>query len=453
MIKVRFAPSPTGSLHIGGARTALFNYLFARHNGGQFLLRIEDTDRSRYVPGSTQEIFDNLRWLGIEWGNATVFQSERLPIYTKYAEQLLKEGKAYRCYCPIDSTDPCHCRGLIDSPQDKPHVIRLKLNKEVVNFMDKIRGLISYDLSDRSDPVLIKSDGFPTYHMANVVDDHLMEITHVLRGEEWIPSTPLHLMLYKAFGWDPPAFVHLPVITDMKGKKLSKRDGGVSVTEFKEAGFLPNALVNYLALLGWAPGDDREKMSMQELIDAFSLERINAKSAKFDVKKMEWLNGQYLAEEPTIALLPFIVQKWRERGWIPQELADKPFDDPYFVSVVDLFKVRSKRINEIVDNAEYFFRDPSTYATTFTAGSLATLDTLATKLETLDEFTIPVLKHVYNTYSSVTEIPLGNLIHPTRWALTGIKTGPGLFELMAVLGKSTTIRRLRRVVNQGGAVC
>ena len=308
-VRVRFAPSPTGYLHVGGARSALFNYLFARRYNGKFILRIEDTDRSRFVQDALQEIFDSLKWLGLEWDegpqtggdHGPYIQSQRTEIYQNHAKILLESGHAYRCFCTPERLaqlraeqektkqsvgyDRC-CRELTEEQIQKnladgiPYVIRFKVpHGRTIVFEDKIRGVIQYSSDILDDLVLIKSDGFPTYHMASVVDDHLMEITHVLRGDEWIASTPRHVLIYEAFGWTPPVFAHLPVILSPDGGKLSKRKGAASVMDYKRAGFLPEALFNFLALLGWAPGDSREKMSVEELIGSFALEQVSPKAS------------------------------------------------------------------------------------------------------------------------------------------------------------------------------
>jgi glutamyl-tRNA synthetase len=469
-VRVRFAPSPTGSLHVGGARSALFNYLFAKHNNGTFILRIEDTDRSRYVEGALQEIYDSLRWLGLDWNEGPVIQSERVSIYKEHAEKLLATSNAYRCFCtpgrlaalraeqektkrPVgyDRT----CRALSKQESEKlllagtPHVIRLKIpsGRKIV-FNDLIRGPIEYASDVLDDIVLIKSDGFPTYHMANVVDDHLMNITHVMRGDEWISSTPRHVLLYEAFGWTPPLYAHLPVILAEDGKKLSKRKGAASVMDYQRAGYLPEALFNFLALLGWAPGNDREKMTAAEIVSLFSIERISPKPAVFDEKKLEWMNGLYMAERSAASLVPEIVPVWKERGWVDRTTG---LNDPFCLRVIDLMKVRSKKLTELIDNSSYFFKDPAGYdekaaKEQFEPWAAKLLRGAIDTMESLTSFDAVTLEKMYHEYSEKTKIQPGHIIHPTRLAISGVSFGPGLFELMAILGKEAVVRRINKAI-------
>lgn len=477
-VRVRFAPSPTGYLHVGGARSALFNYLFARHHNGTFILRIEDTDQSRFVEGALKEIYESLQWLGLQWdegpgtegGFGPYTQSQRTEIYKTYAQKLIDSGHAYRCFCTperlaqiraeqektkqIVGYDRC-CRDLSKDEIDKklaegvPFVIRFKIpSGRTVVFEDKIRGKIEYSSDILDDLVLIKSDGYPTYHMANVVDDHLMQITHVLRGDEWIASTPRHVLIYEAFGWTPPVFAHLPVILSPDGGKLSKRKGAASVMDYKKAGFLPEALFNFLALLGWAPGDTREKMSVQELIDSFSLEQVHPKSSVFDEKKLEWMNGLYLAERSSVSIAAEVITDFKERGWVKPQT---PENDTYILQVLDLMKVRSKRLTELVDNSIYFFKDPISYEEKaqrkyFTPDSVEILNNIKSRLSELDSFTIDNMEKLFHQITEQSGLPAGKLIHPTRLAVSGVSFGPGLFELLAVLGKETVINRLSMAV-------
>jgi glutamyl-tRNA synthetase len=480
-VRVRFAPSPTGYLHVGGARTALFNYLFAKHTGGTFILRIEDTDRNRFVPGALQEIYESLKWLGLSWDEGPdaqgrfgpYVQSERTDLYKKHADDLLKKGRAYRCFCTpqrledvrqkrekekMQTSYDRHCRSLSPEEEEqllgqaKPHVIRFKVppDRKVV-FSDMIRGNIEYDSNILDDLVLLKSDGFPTYHLANVVDDHEMAITHVLRGDEWISSTPRHVLLYEAFGWTAPLFAHMPVILDSSGGKLSKRKGAASVMDYKNRGILPDALFNFLAFLGWAPGagDEREKMTREEIVLTFSIDKISPKAAIFDEKKLDWMNGKYLSETSVENLALDACKYWRERGVIS---ADRPDNDPYLLTVIRLLKDRSKRITEIVDNSAYFFRDPETYEEKaakkhFRPETAAMLAGLVEKISAAGPFSRVALEGIFHDYSQASGIGLGDLVHPTRLAVSGVSFGPGLFELMEALGKETTIRRMKTAVN------
>jgi glutamyl-tRNA synthetase len=481
-VRVRYAPSPTGYLHVGGARTALFDYLYAKHAGGTFILRVEDTDRTRFVEGALQEIYESLRWLGLDWDEgpqvggayAPYIQSERLSLYQKHAQELIEKDRAYYCFCTPERLDSVrkeqekakspfgydrHCRDL---PADEvkrllaagtPHIIRLKipLDNRTIAFDDLIRGRIEYQSNILDDLVLLKTDGYPTYHLANIIDDHYMAITHVLRGDEWIASTPRHVLLYEAFGWTPPAFAHLPIILDPSGGKLSKRKGAASVMDYKRAGYLPEALFNFLAFLGWAPGegDEREKMSREDLIAAFSLEKVSPKSAVFDDKKLEWMNGLYMQERTVESIAPDVVAIWKERRVLPP---DARADDPKVVAAIALLKDRSKRITEIADTGVYFFKDPEEYDEKtakkhFKSESIPILKTLAGKMLQLPQFNRKSLETVYRDYAEKSSLPAGSLIHPTRLAVSGISFGPGLFELLEALGKETSVRRINTAIS------
>jgi len=475
-VRVRFAPSPTGYLHVGGARSALFNFLFARRMGGDFLLRIEDTDRTRFVEDALTEIYDSLKWLGLDWDEGPVVgggygpyvQSERLDIYGRMAEQLINSGHAYRCFCTPERLAEVRtaqeksggatgydrrCRNLSVDEINKnlkdgvPYVIRLKIPEgRTVAFDDMIRGRIEYKSEALDDLVLIKADKFPTYHMANVVDDHEMAITHVLRGDEWIASTPRHVLLYEAFGWDPPFFAHLPVILSPDGGKLSKRKGAASVMDYKRGGILPEALFNFLALLGWAPGDDREKMSVEDIIAAFSLEHVSPKAAVLDEKKLEWMNGQYLAERPSETLVDDVVSMWKEKGWI-----DGGVNTDYAIKVIDLLKVRSRRVTDLADSASYFFVDPVDYEEKaakkhFGPEAKERLGLITKIINGIDDFTHENIDKAYHSVAETQNIQLSALIHPTRLAISGVSAGPGLFEMMEVVGKETVLRRIDKAV-------
>lgn len=474
---MRFAPSPTGYLHVGGARTALFNFLFARHHGGRFILRIEDTDQKRYQPEALAEIFTSLKWLGLQWDEGPeaggeagpYFQSQRTALYHRHAGELLAVGKAYRCFCSEERLASLrreqeqakmahglgydrHCRGLSAAEVEKllaagtPHVVRLKVPADrAVAFHDLIRGDITYDSVQLDDLVLLKSDGFPTYHLANVVDDHLMGITHVLRGDEWIASTPKHILIYEACGWVPPIFAHMPVILAPNGGKLSKRRGAASVLDYQRAGFLPEALRNFLALLGWAPGADREIMTLGEMVAAFTLERVQAKAAVFDETKLEWMNGVYLQGCSVESLLPDVRSLWEKTGLPPQALAD----EGYLKSVIGLFKERSRKIGEMAENSLYFFRDPESYDPQaakkhFKAEALPLFDAILPVLAGPRPFSREALEELYRRLAGEMGISAGKLIHPTRLAVSGVSFGPGLFEMLELLGRETVLRRLGR---------
>jgi glutamyl-tRNA synthetase len=384
---------------------------------------------------------------------------------------LIGTGHAYRCFCTSERLASVRaaqeaaggatgydrrCRDLPPEEVERslkdglPHVVRLKIPAgRTVAFDDLIRGRIEYQSDVLDDLVLIKADGFPTYHMANVVDDHEMRITHVLRGDEWIASTPRHALLYEAFGWTPPAFAHLPVILSPDGGKLSKRKGAASVLDYRRAGFLPEALFNFLALLGWAPGDDREKMSAGEMIDAFSLSQVSPKASVLDEKKLEWMNGTYMAERPAESLAEDVVAMWKERGWITGD-ADGAAN-AYAVKVIDLLKVRSRRVTELADTAVYFFADPAEYEEKaakkhFSTETAERLASVLTELESVDDFTGAKIEELYRNFSAHRSIPISAIIHPTRLAVSGVSIGPGLFEMMEVIGKESVLRRLASAI-------
>ena len=386
-VRVRFAPSPTGYLHVGGARTAIYNYFFAKAMKGTFYLRIEDTDRKRYNEEALHDLLRDLRWLGLQWDEGPdcegdvgpYFQSERLDIYAREIKKLLDSGNAYYCFCTEERLQEVraaqeksgavvtgydrHCRNI---PREEAEeriargekaVIRFKVPETgITGFDDLIRGHIEYQNELLDDLVLIKRDQYPTYHFASVVDDHLMGTSHVLRGDEWISSTPKHVLLYKAFGWEPPVFCHLPVILAAGGGKLSKRKGAASVGDFRDLGFLPETLVNFLALLGWNPGDDREVMTIQEMIDVFTLERINPKAVAFDEKKLQWMNGQHIHQADEKFLADYMV-----KGLEAIEIKTSSFSEDYILAVVKLLKNRAHFLTDLPIMASYFFTTPKTF--------------------------------------------------------------------------------------------
>jgi glutamyl-tRNA synthetase len=452
---------------VGGARTALFNYLLAKNTGGTFILRIEDTDRSRYQEDALEEIFTSLRWLGMEWDEGPqaggaygpYFQSERKNIYHQHARYLIESGSAYYCFCSsqrleelrntgASGYDRC-CRNI---PAEKaqhqvesgePHVIRLKIpdNREI-NFYDTLRGNITFNTAGLDDFVLMKTDGFPTYHMANVVDDHLMKISHVLRGDEWINSTPKHELLYEAFGWEPPAWVHLPIILSEDGGKLSKRKGAASVMDYAERGILPDALFNFLSLLGWSPGDDTELMDRSELISRFRLESVSSRAAVFDTKKLEWMNGHYLAECPVEDLLSPVKKILTSR--------DISVDESLLAPALELMKSRSRTIPDLADSVEFFFSDPVSYPDDNKKVRKAfrkedcpqILRDVKERLFVLENFDPSSVEEVLQTYMKETELGFGRVGLPVRIAVTGAAGGPSLFEIMSHVGRDAVIRRL-----------
>jgi len=478
---VRFAPSPTGYLHVGGARTALFNFLFARHHGGTFILRIEDTDQKRFQPEALAEIYTSLKWLGLQWdegpdaggGRGPYFQSQRTAIYRRHAERLLAEDKAYCCFCSEarlasmreeqEKAKMAHgsgydrrCRHLSETEiktllaANTPYVVRLKVpDDRTVVFNDLIRGDIAYHSSLLDDLVLLKSDGFPTYHLANVVDDHLMQITHVLRGDEWIASTPKHILIYEAFGWQPPLFAHMPVILAADGGKLSKRRGAASVLDYQRNGFLPEALFNFLVLLGWNPGDEREIMNRNELIKYFDLNRISPKAAVFDEKKLEWMNSEYIKMEDRFdEILDLTKSEWKLAGYTSNE-------NMYYKEVLKLYIPRIKTIKEIVGQSGYFFKDPELfepekeklYVNEKYKELLILLRIELDKLN-IDNFTHIEIEAIVKKIAEEKGIKIGEIIHPTRLAVSGVSKGPGLYEMMEVLGKNRAIGRIKAYIER-----
>jgi glutamyl-tRNA synthetase len=477
-VRVRFAPSPTGSPHIGNIRTALFTWLFARKHGGVFILRIEDTDRARYVEGSVQEIMDSLRWLGLDWDEGPYFQSQRLPLYREVAEKLVETGHAYRCYCTPERLEELRrqqeaakqptgydrkCRYLSDEErkeleaQGLPHVIRfaMPLEGETV-FHDEIRGEIRFENALIDDFVMLKSDGYPTYHLASVTDDHDMGITHVIRGEEWISSTPRHVQIYRALGWELPKFAHLPMILGMDRKKLSKRHGSVQFVEYIQQGYLPEAMLNFLALLGWSADEDRELYSREELIERFDLSGVQENPAIFDGQKLLWMNGVYIRRKPMGELTRLCLPYLQQAGLMPQN--PSPEEVTYAQRVIALEAERMKLLSEVVPLTEYFFRDTLEYEEKgvrkwFTQPYVPQmLEMLIERYSALEPFDVP---HIEATTRAVAEelgVSAAQVIHPTRVAVSGRTVGPGLFEMIEVMGKERVLHRLRaaqEMVQQG----
>lgn len=483
-VRVRFAPSPTGLLHIGGLRTALYNYLFARQHDGAFILRIEDTDRSRYVPEAEQDIRDALAWAGLDYDegpekggpHAPYYQSERQALYTQYAQQLVEAGHAYYAFdteaeieamrqrqkegdapsATYDATTRHTMRNSLTLPDDEveqllsegaEHVIRLKVPRdETVQFEDAVRGSVAFDTAGLDDQVLIKSDGMPTYHMANIVDDHRMEITHVIRGEEWLSSTPKHMLLYRYLGWEPPAMAHLPLILSPEGGKLSKRDADalgipVFVKDYRAAGYEPEALVNFLAFLGWNPGTEQELFTLDGLVEAFSLERVGSSGVQFDLDKLEWFNQQHLREKSPAALAE------RVRPHLQAEDFDP--DPDYLEAVVELVRDRMGHAGDIVTEHRFFFETPETYEEKgvkkrWKDDSADLLEAYADALEEASAFDVDAVESTLRDLADEHDVGAGRIIHPTRLAVSGRSYGPSLFGMMAVLGKDTCIRRMRR---------
>lgn len=477
-IRVRYAPSPTGMLHIGGARTALFNWLFARHTGGRFILRIEDTDQSRFVPQALEDITESLRWLALDCDEGPeaggdygpYVQSERLDLYTKHAAQLEESGMAYPCFCTEErlaglreknraggghSLYDGRCREL--SPEERgekmdagdPYVLRLRTpDAGITEVTDLLRGTISFENKEINDIILMKADRFPTYHLANIVDDHRMKISHVLRGEEWISSSPVHVILYKAFGWDPPEFVHLPLILSQDGGKMSKRKGAVTVLEFRDNGYLPETMINFLALLGWSCNDKDELFSKEELIEKFSLKRIRPVASRFNREKLDWMNGQYIrklsAERLYELALPFILQK----GLIDKTDAEKKKE--WLINVLQSVQERVVVLTEIPEKISYFLRADFDYdkkARKKLKGSAEILESYMQSLSGDFPFDHDGLENNARQFCEESGLKFGKLVHPVRAALSGTTVGPSLFEIILLLGRAECIQRLKRAIN------
>ena len=420
MIRVRFAPSPTGYLHIGGARTALFNWMYARSQGGKFVLRIEDTDRERSKPEYREEILRSMEWLGLNW-DELYHQNERFDIYREYAQKLLQEEKAYK----------------------EGEAVILKMPSQQIKLFDIIRGEITFDTQTIKDQVLMKSDGSPSYSFACVVDDSLMEISHVIRGEDHISNTPKQIIIYQALGFKPPKFAHLPLILDPEGGRMSKRAGAVAVSEYKTQGFLSEAIVNYLMLLGWSPGNNQEMVKLDAAVKKFSINKINKAGAAFSLDKLKWLNMQYLKQMDTDRLVDLLLPFLKDRGYIEGNFDKKKLHDS-----VKLYQGRISTLVDFLDWTEYLFVekvnvDEEARAKYLSRNVSKEFSLLSDRLSHVSEYGPKQVEEVFRNTVAELGIPAGDLVHSIRVALTGKSVGPGLFEMMALLGKERTIKRLR----------
>lgn len=495
-VRVRFAPSPTGPLHIGGVRTALFNYLFAKKNNGVFYVRIEDTDQNRFVPGAEEYIMEALDWLGIApdetIGKNEKFgpyrQSERKDLYQKYAEDLITSGNAYYAF---DTAEALNAARKLEEEQGKTfiynhtnrekldtslvisaeetakriaagahYVIRFKTPiNETLHLHDIIRGDVKFDTNLLDDKVLFKSDGMPTYHLANIVDDHLMETTHVIRGEEWLPSMPLHVLLYRAFGWEAPQFAHLPLIMKPIGNgKLSKRDGdkmgfpvfpldwkteeGIS-SGYKEKGFFPEAVINFLALLGWNDGTDKELFSLDELVASFDLHRVHKSGAKFDPEKNKWFNHQYLIKQEDANLAKAFSPILIEKGFA--------IDESKLIKIVSLIKERAHFVSEFWEMSDFFFVAPASYdekaSKNWKAETPELMQDLISVIEEIGDFTSLNIEIIVKDWMTKNEIGMGKIMQPFRLSLVGALKGPHLFDIVEVIGKEETISRINKAIS------
>ena len=501
-VRVRFAPSPTGPLHIGGVRTALFNYLFARQNGGSMILRIEDTDSQRFVPGAEDYINESLRWLGIEIDEGVreggdfgpYKQSERKEIYKKYVDQLLAEGKAYIAFdtpeelnaaresqpnFQYDASTRGSMRNSLVMPAEEVKALIESGAQYVVRFLiepnadvvvnDLIRGRVVINSSMLDDKVLYKSaDNLPTYHLANIVDDHLMEVSHVIRGEEWLPSAPLHVLLYQAFGWEEtmPQFVHLPLLLKPVGNgKLSKRDGdklgfpvfplewhdpksGETSSGYREQGYLPEAVVNFLALLGWNPGDDTEMMSMEELISKFSFAHCSKSGAKFDYQKGIWFNHEYLIKMDDTDLAQLFMPVLEEKGYGNVDLA-------YVAKAVGMVKGRINFVRDLWEQGDFFFQAPTEYAEKdvkkrWKEDTPTHMEELITVIEGIDDMTSANAEKIVLDWIASKEYHMGNVMNAFRLCVVGACRGPHMFDITELMPKAEVIARLRRAIDTIG---
>jgi glutamyl-tRNA synthetase len=470
--------------HIGNIRTALFNWLFARHHGGKFIVRVEDTDQARLVPGSIEAMLDGLRWLNIDWDEGPevggpfgpYFQSERLDIYHDLAERLVSQGNAYHCYCTqkppaqdddkqrdrrVSASADCQCRDLTQeeiaklSSEQESSVVRFAMPKEgITRVKDLIRGEVEWRNETLNDFIILKSDGFPTYHLAVVADDHLMEISHVMRAEEWLPSTPRHLQLFEALGFEPPQFAHLPMIMGPDRAKLSKRHGATAIGEYKDAGILPDALLNFMVLLGWSLDDKTDVVTAQTVIENFTLDRITKSSAIFDQDKLQWMNGMYIreltAEQLAGTMVPFL-----ERD-LPKDML--PVDQEYLGKIAPLLQERMKSLEESADSTSYFFQANEQFDidTLVQKGmdrdsTLSALKAAFDDLDSADDYAPDKLEEMLTATGEKLSLSRRQFFGVLRVAATGRAVSPPLFEMMEVLGKDRTVSRVKNALERFGA--
>jgi len=502
-VRVRFAPSPTGPLHIGGVRTTLFNYLFAKKNGGDFILRIEDTDQTRYVEGAEQYIIDSLKWCGLKFDEGVGIggkfgpyrQSERKEIYKQYAWQLVDAGNAYFAFDTPEELEQMReklklennsnqqygihtrammknslslsadeCKKRIDTGDD--FVIRIKMpENEKIHVKDLIRGDVVFESNLLDDKVLYKSDGMPTYHLANIVDDHLMEITHVIRGEEWLPSLPLHKLLYQFFGWEDtmPQFAHLPLILKPNGKgKLSKRDGdaggfpvfptewkdpenGETASGYRESGYFPEAFINMLALLGWNPGTEQEIFTLDELVQAFSIEKVGKSGSKFDPDKTKWFNHQYLIKKTDLELAKIYVEQLIKRGIRT--------DIKIVEKIVGIIKERANFVTDFWEHSSFFFENPIEYdekmlKKSWKESTSEELKKLTNVIKGIEDFNSKNIESIVKLWLEENNLGIGQLVAPLRLAMVGAAKGPHIFDIIEIIGKDETIKRIETAIER-----
>jgi len=474
MIVTRFAPSPTGFLHVGGLRTALYAYLFARQNKGKFILRIEDTDQKRYVEGAVESLLSTLKHFDLNWDEGPIFQSSRTEIYQKYADQLLATGKAYRCFCSEEELTkmredqaarkmaPKYDRRCYElSPEKiaaqlaegKTFVIRQLIPYEEVIFVDLIREQMRFHGKDVDDQVLIKSDGLPTYHLANVVDDHEMGVTHVIRGEEWLPSTPKHIWLYRDLGWTPPTFAHLSLLLNPDRSKLSKRQGDVAAEDFVAKGYLKEAIINFIAFLGWNPGTEEELFTLDELIQRFSLDRVQKAGAVFNIEKLDWLNGHYIRAKTPQEIADLILPLLKAEPWFTENLLNEQF-----LTFMASVQLRMKTLNDAPAMLRPFLLQTLDYNEALfysekmkvdKAMAVMAIEQALPALEALTDYqNDEAIKESLTAVIAKMGVKNGQMLWPMRVALTNEEYSPGVFELIRVMGKELTLKRLRGALDK-----
>ena len=471
-IRVRFAPSPTGELHVGSARTALFNWLFARHHEGTFVLRIEDTDEQRSREESLEGIVEGLTWLGLDWDEGPIYQSDRLDLYRDYVSLLMNSGHAYYCFCSVDDLDarrkeaqeqgevwrydgrcrqldPDEVRGKIEA--DEPKAVRFKVPTEgSTKVHDEVFGEVEVEHENIEDFVLMRSDEKPTYHLSNVVDDIEMGISHVIRGADHLSNTPKQMLVYEALNATPPCFAHLPLILGPDQKRLSKRHGSTSVISFRDKGFLPGAVVNYLALLGWSSGDDREIFTIHDLTREFRLERVNSSNAVFDSEKLAWMNGQYISKVPAGELRLPVRDALRIRGCWHEELDMESRD--YFFALIELWQSRARTISELADNITPFLTEAFPYQPDAirehvrNADLLGPIEALREAFLRVDPWSQEELEATLREVAAGLDREAAELIHTTRVAIVGKKGSPGIFEVLDLMGRDKTRVRMDRMI-------
>jgi glutamyl-tRNA synthetase len=474
-IRVRFPPSPTGYLHVGGARTALFNWLFARHNGGAFVLRIEDTDRDRSKPEHTEAILHALRWLGLDWDEGPYYQSEGVERHRQDASSLLDSGKAYRDFTTpeelaqqreaakggasdrrvprrrAESLAPGEAEELASA--GVPHAVRFRVPDGKTAWEDMVHGEMSFQNDDIDDLVILRSDGSPTYNLAVASDDADQRITHVIRGDDHLSNTPKQILIYEAMGWPVPVFGHVPMILGSDGKRLSKRHGATAVGEYEEQGFLAKAMVNFLALLGWSPGDDQEVMTVDELVERFSMGRVLKKSSVFDPKKLDWLSGQHFNASSAVELEPYLTEGLEAAGLATRDALEDRWD--WYLGLIDLLKTRARRVSDLVDLARPFLSeevefDPEAVQKHWLKAPEEALERLKNLRSRLADvaWDVDSMESTVRGYAEATSVGAGKVIHPLRVAVTGRQASPGIFEVLDFLGRERVLARLDQAIER-----